>query len=182
MSCKLQTENISNILCNYLCALYNQSFLCRFHQFSVQSKCVPLLQWSQSTQSTFLPFLPFLGGSSFPKAPQWLVLPFFFGTVFLAMVDCLFHSLITTTSSSFWHTLNFTTSSISSNSLNWLANVSFVWNTDEWFHQTRTYFFLFFIKTMLANWKKHFYIAFRGFRSIINIFNETVAIKIGGCI
>ena len=56
MSCKLQTENISNILRNYLWASHNQLFLCRFHQFSVQSKHVHFLQWLQSTQSTFLFF------------------------------------------------------------------------------------------------------------------------------
>ena len=41
---------------------------------------------------------------------------------------------------------------INSYSLNWFANISFVWTTDQWFHQTTTYFFLSFIKTALANW------------------------------
>ena len=45
---------------------------------------------------------------------------------------------------------------INSYSLNWFANISFVWTTDEWFHQTATYFFLSFIKTVLANWKNIF--------------------------
>ena len=113
----------------------------------------------------------------------WFVLPFFFGTVFHAMVDCLFFSLTTTTPSSVWHTLNciyyFVNAGslrqnavtpfnwfISSYSLNWLANISFVWTTDEWFHQTTTYFFVSFMKTVLqtgktvlqtvANWKNIF--------------------------
>ena len=42
---------------------------------------------------------------------------------------------------------------ISSYSLNWLANISFVWTTDEWFHQTTIYFSLSFMKTVLENWK-----------------------------
>ena len=45
---------------------------------------------------------------------------------------------------------------INSYSLNWFANISFVWTTDEWFHQTTTYLFLSFIKTVLANWKNIF--------------------------
>ena len=36
-----------------------------FCQFLVQSKCVHLLEWSQSAKSTFLPFFLFVGGSSF---------------------------------------------------------------------------------------------------------------------
>ena len=48
----------------------------------------------------------------FPQTPQWLVLPFFFDTVFHAMVDCLFLSLITATSSSDRHILSCTTSSM----------------------------------------------------------------------
>ena len=55
---------------------------------------------------------------------------------------------------------------VSSYSLNWIANISFVWTTDEWFHQTTTYFFVSFMKTVLqtgktvlqtvANWKNIF--------------------------
>ena len=35
---------------------------------------------------------------------------------------------------------------ISSCSLNWLPNISFVWTSDEWFHQTTGYFFFPFLK------------------------------------
>ena len=45
---------------------------------------------------------------------------------------------------------------INSYSLNWFPNISFVWTMDEWFYQTTTYFFLSFIKTVLANWKNIF--------------------------
>ena len=57
MSCKLQTENISKILCTYLNASHNQLFLCRFCRFSVESKCAHLMQQSQSTNLLFLPLL-----------------------------------------------------------------------------------------------------------------------------
>ena len=123
----------------------------RFRHFSVQSKCSRLLHWSQSTQSTFLPFLPFVDGPSFPQTLQWLVLPFLFGTVFHAMVDCLFLSLITTISylllllrrcwfleTKCCNTFNWF---ISSYSLNWLANISFVWTTDECSTKLRLNFF-----------------------------------------
>ena len=53
MSCKLQTENVSNILCDYLCASHNQLFLRRFCKFSVASKCAHLLQRLQSTDLLF---------------------------------------------------------------------------------------------------------------------------------
>ena len=171
MSCKLQTENISNILCNYLCASHNQLFLRRFHQFSVQSKCVHLLQWSQSTQSTFLPFLPFVGGSSFPQTPVTCITLFFWfrvpfsGRLSFSHVDynnfiiCLTYiKLYYFVDAISWRQNAVTPFNwfISSYFLNWLANISFVWTTDDWFHRTTTYFFLSFIKTMLANWKNVF--------------------------
>ena len=159
MSCKLQAENIS-ILCNYLCASHSQLFLRRFRQFSVQYKGVHLLQWSQSTQPTYLSFPLFVGGSSFvPKNATGTCITLFLwyhvpcnGRLHLSLIDYLNFIIWLTyiklyyfvdTGSLRRHAVTPFNWFISSDSLNWLANISFVWTTDDWFYQTTTNFFLF---------------------------------------